>query len=167
MKQYYYSDGQERFGPFSLEELRTKPIKKDTLVWHDELDEWREAGELPELAPIFELPTMPPPVNKPLETPSFTPNSPQVLDSSTESKPKTWLVESILVTILCCLPFGIAGIVNAAKVDSRFASGDYEGAKKSAAEAKKWTLIGLISGVVFMVIYFAFMFMGVMSDFYF
>ena len=30
--------------------------------------------------------------------------------------PKTWMAESILVTILCCLPFGIIGIVNAAKV---------------------------------------------------
>ena len=29
-------------------------------------------------------------------------------------QPKTWLVESILVTLFCCLPFGIVGIVNAA-----------------------------------------------------
>lgn len=25
--------------------------------------------------------------------------------------PKTWMAESILVTVFCCLPFGIAGIV--------------------------------------------------------
>ena len=38
--------------------------------------------------------------------------------------PKNWLVESILVTVLCCLPFGIAGIVNASKVEVLFLSGD-------------------------------------------
>jgi len=29
--------------------------------------------------------------------------------------PKNWLVESILVTLFCCLPLGIAGIINASK----------------------------------------------------
>src|SRR4029079_6010877 len=34
--------------------------------------------------------------------------------------PKSWLAESILVTLFCCMPFGIAGIVNASRVESRF-----------------------------------------------
>ncbi len=167
MKQYYFSDGQERFGPFSLEELRSQPISKDTLIWHEELDDWTKAGELAELTPLFELPTMPPPVNGP-NIPSVTPSNPNVLDSSTEEKPKTWLVESILVTVLCCLPFGVAAIINAAKVDSRYAVGDYVGAKKSSDEAKKWTIIGLISGLVFMIIYFGYVFfiaVGGIDDF--
>ena len=41
--------------------------------------------------------------------------------------PKNWLVESILVTIFCCLPFGIAGIVFASQVNSKWAAGDYNG----------------------------------------
>ncbi len=164
MKQYYYSDGHERFGPFTLEELRSKSISEDTLIWYEELDDWQKAGELIELSPLFELPTMPPPLSS-SSTPSITPNNPNVLDSSTETKPKTWLVESILVTVLCCLPFGVAGIINAAKVDSKYASGDYEGAKKSSADAKKWTMIGLVVGIVGMILYFGFVFMGVMSEF--
>ena len=51
--------------------------------------------------------------------------------------PKTWLVESILATLFCCLPFGIAGIVNAAKVESRFFAGDTEGALRASQEAGK------------------------------
>jgi len=35
-----------------------------------------------------------------------------------QKPPKSWLVESILVTLFCCLPFGIAGIVNASRVES-------------------------------------------------
>ena len=42
---------------------------------------------------------------------------------STPECPKTWMVESILVTILCCLPLGIVGIVNAAKVNSLYSAG--------------------------------------------
>ncbi|MHB1108479.1 MAG: CD225/dispanin family protein [Lutibacter sp.] len=52
--------------------------------------------------------------------------------------PKNYLIESILVTIFCCLPFGIAGIVFAAQVNAKFEMGDYEGAKKASEEAQKW-----------------------------
>lgn len=69
------------------------------------------------------------------------------------SSPKNWLVESILVTILCCLPFGIAGIVFASQVNSKWASGDHAGAQKASLEAGKWTKIGFFVGLAVMVIY--------------
>jgi hypothetical protein len=78
----------------------------------------------------------------------------QTLDGN--RPPKTWLVESILVTILCCLPFGIAGIVNAAKVESRFYSGDIDGAHRASSEAGKWTKIGFWLGIAGIVLYFIF-----------
>lgn len=67
--------------------------------------------------------------------------------------PKNWLVESILVTIFCCLPFGIVGIVNAAQVNSKYASGDYNGAANASKEAAKWTKLGLWIGVGIAVLY--------------
>lgn len=70
--------------------------------------------------------------------------------------PKNWLVESILVTLFCCLPFGIAGIVNASKVESKFAMGDVAGAQKAAEEAAKWTKIGFFVGLGVIVLYFIF-----------
>ncbi|MDA0196175.1 MAG: CD225/dispanin family protein [Bacteroidetes bacterium] len=71
-------------------------------------------------------------------------------------RPKNWLVESILVTIFCCLPFGIAAIVNSANVNSRFDTGDIEGAKNASAAAGKWTKIGFFVGLVLMIVYFIF-----------
>jgi len=62
--------------------------------------------------------------------------------------PKNYLIESILVTIFCCLPFGIVGIVFAAQVNSKFDLGDYEGALKASKEAKKWMTLGIISSLV-------------------
>src|SRR6478672_4773834 len=62
-------------------------------------------------------------------------------------QPKSWLVESILVTAFCCLPFGIIGIINAAEVKTKWATGDYAGAVESAARARKWVLIGFTLGL--------------------
>jgi len=63
-------------------------------------------------------------------------------------KPKNYLVESILVTLCCCLPLGIAGIVFAAQVDSKWNAGDQHGAIAAADNAKKFTLIGFGLGLV-------------------
>jgi hypothetical protein len=75
----------------------------------------------------------------------------------TRPLPKTWLVESILVTLFCCLPFGIVGIINAAKVESKYNAGDVDGAYRASEEAGKWTKIGFWIGLVVVVIYIAFM----------
>jgi hypothetical protein len=61
--------------------------------------------------------------------------------------PKNWLVEAILVTIFCCLPFGIVGIVFASQVNSKFAAGDYSGALQASRDAAKWTKIGFWLGI--------------------
>lgn len=74
------------------------------------------------------------------------------MDQTTSARPKNWLVESILATLFCCPPLGIVGIINAAKVNSAFDAGDVNGATKASADAKKWTRITFISGIVFYVI---------------
>src|SRR5574344_423334 len=62
--------------------------------------------------------------------------------------PKTWLVESILATIFCCIPCGIVGIIYASQVSSNYAKGSYQEAVNSSHNAKMWTLIGAIVGFV-------------------
>ena len=61
---------------------------------------------------------------------------------------KNYLVESILCTICCCLPFGIPGIVYAAQVDSKLKTGDVEGAREASKKAKTWTLVAFVTGIV-------------------
>jgi hypothetical protein len=73
-------------------------------------------------------------------------------------RPKNWLVESILVTIFCCLPFGIAGIVNAASVNSRYDAGDYAGALNASQQAGKWTKVGFWIGLGVYILYIIFVF---------
>lgn len=65
----------------------------------------------------------------------------------TAPKPDNFLIWSILATIFCCLPLGVVGIVFAAQVDSKWATGDYAGAAASADNAKKWTIASAVVGV--------------------
>lgn len=58
------------------------------------------------------------------------------------------LVLAIVVTVLCCLPFGIVGIVYAAQVNARAQAGDIAGAEESARKARKWSLWGLGLGLI-------------------
>ena len=58
------------------------------------------------------------------------------------------LVWAILVTIFCCLPFGIVSIVYAAKVDGLVASGQIGAARDASDNAKMWVWISFAVGLV-------------------
>ena len=59
-------------------------------------------------------------------------------------KPKNYMVESIIGTVCCCLPFGVAGIIFAAQVDGKWSQGDHDGARAAAATAKKLFIINIV-----------------------
>lgn len=78
-------------------------------------------------------------------------------------KPSTYLVLSIIVTILCCLPFGIIGIIYASKVDSCWNAGNFHEARENSRKAKTWALVGLVLGFVTYLIYILLIFLGVLD----
>lgn len=68
-----------------------------------------------------------------------------------------YLVQAILVTLFCCLPFGIVSIVYAAQVNGKEQAGDIEGARQASQLAKKWIWAGFLCGLVFMLFYLGIM----------
>ncbi len=58
-----------------------------------------------------------------------------------------YLVQAILVTIFCCLPFGIVSIVFAAQVNGKVAAGDYAGATATSNKAKTWAWVSFGSAM--------------------
>ena len=58
------------------------------------------------------------------------------------------LVWAILVTIFCCLPFGIVSIVYAAQVNSFVAEGRFDSARRASENAKMWAWIAFAVGLV-------------------
>lgn len=59
-----------------------------------------------------------------------------------------YLVFSILATICCCLPLGIAAIVYASKINSLQSIGDYEGARDAAKKARIFSISSAVIGVI-------------------
>lgn len=152
MSQYYYTDGKERFGPFTVEQLGDRDITENTLVWKEGLPDWVPARNLNELSGLFATAaSMPPPIDI------------QKVYMPPEAPPKNWLIESILVTLLCCLPLGIVGIVYATKVDTLWTTGQREEALKASREAGKWVKIGALSGFVIIILYIIFVFFGIFA----
>src|SRR5690349_461370 len=74
-----------------------------------------------------------------------------------------YLVQSILVTILCCLPFGIPAIIFAAQVNGKLAVGDIEGAKASSDKAKMWCWIAAGVGVVYLFFVLGFQVLNILN----
>ena len=73
--------------------------------------------------------------------------------------PDNKLVWSILVTLFCCLPFGIVAIIKSAEVNSKWSAGDVAGANQAAADAGKWikwsvivSIVAAVIGIVFWIL---------------
>lgn len=173
MNEYFYIDQStnQQCGPFSVNDLKTKNITPDTPVWCSGMTNWTVAGNVPELSVLFGYnqsnPVSPnygnPTVQPPLQQRSNTYDNnvygqPRTINNGNNFNgvypmPKTWFVESLLVTILCCLPFGLAAVLKASKVESLYYAGDYESAEQASKDAKKWTIVGLCSSVAAIIIY--------------
>jgi hypothetical protein len=85
-----------------------------------------------------------------------------------QREPDNYLVWAILVTVMCCLPFGIVSLISSNKVSGLWAQGRYAEAQAASDSAKKWAIIGAIVGpilyILFIVIYFVFIAAVVMHE---
>ncbi len=127
--QWHYAKSGVQLGPVEEAELRAKldsgELSVSDLVWREGMGDWLPAGKVRELFPIPPLPTGIP------KTPPL-PGGPDI---------PNYLWQSIVVTILCCWPFGIPAIIYAAKVDGLKNRGDIVGAKAASASAKTWCIV--------------------------
>ena len=82
------------------------------------------------------------------------PNPPQSTPAG--SPPPNYLVWSILSTIFCCLPLGVASIVFAAQVNGKWAAGDAAGAQDYSRKAKQFAIWSAVAGVVLGLLYVVF-----------
>lgn len=148
MSEYYILIGTEQQGPLSTEDLRGR-VTPQTYVWREGLPDWIRAGDLPELSGLL-IPegAVPPPTQ----------------GQTVGTKPKDYLVESILVTLFCCMVFGILGIVYSVQANSAFSSGNITAANEFSAKAKQWVTYGFWCGIAVVGIYAILALMGALSS---
>lgn len=73
----------------------------------------------------------------------------------TPPRPDNYLVLSVICTVCCCIPFGVYAIFRAAKVGELYALQQYEAAAQASADAKKWSIIGIIVSAICLLIYYS------------
>ena len=131
---YYYLDADMRqVGPVSLDDLVAAGVKGDTMVWHEGLEEWAKAGNLPEVVKAMERKARPATPEKPQapESPESPvkpespekpekPESPEVVvidaadddDEIIPKRPSKRLGMNIAMMVLTTLnPFYILGLM--------------------------------------------------------
>lgn len=59
MKKFYIQENSLSKGPFDIEELQNHNINKDTMIWFENMEDWKKAGEINELKTILGA-TLPP-----------------------------------------------------------------------------------------------------------
>jgi hypothetical protein len=70
--------------------------------------------------------------------------------------PDNNLVWAILCTVLCCLPLGIVSIIKSTSVNTLWAQGQYDEARKAADDAKKFAMWGAGAAVIGFILYILF-----------
>lgn len=143
MSEYYILNGSEQQGPYTIDQLRGR-VTPQTYVWREGLADWVQAINLPELSAVL------------LPEGSVSPSG--------VVKPKDYLVESILVTLFCCMVFGILGIVYSVQANSAFSSGNITAANEFSAKAKQWVTYGFWCGIAVVGIYAILALMGALSS---
>lgn len=78
--------------------------------------------------------------------------------------PNNYLAESILVTLFCCMPFGVMGIIKAARVGSLYSQGRYQEAQNASRSAWKWCKWGFLIPLSMCLLVFTFFIMMLIVD---
>lgn len=66
----------------------------------------------------------------------------------TEKCPPTYIVWSILITVLCCNPIGIIPFILGLQTKSKFSNGDRTGALRMSNTTEWWIIIAFVSGLL-------------------
>ncbi|EIV94504.1 CD225/dispanin family protein [Frankia sp. QA3] len=66
---------------------------------------------------------------------------------------RTYLWQSLVATLLCCLPTGIVAIVYATQAQTRLQVGNLAGAREASGRARRWCIVSLIAFVAVLLVY--------------
>ena len=105
MDKYFYTDGKQQYGPFTVEEIQSKDLSSDTLMWKEGLQDWIKAKDFPEFQ--NSVSASPPPIPIPKQTIS--------LDKKASRKfivPKWLLIWSVFNLAALLLSYSDIGFFN-------------------------------------------------------
>lgn len=145
----------QQLGVFPLEVvnqgLASGRFLASDLAWHEGLAGWVELRLIAGV--VLPAGSSAPPQLPPARPAAFTYAQPAAAPAPRTEHVPNYLPHSIIATLLCCLPFGIVGIVYATQVDNKLARGDLDGARRASRNARNWTIASALSMVGLVLIY--------------
>lgn len=165
--EYWVSINNNQVGPMSLDEVIALNPSADMLVWHPGMPDWDKAANLPELAHLFgddyeecvegetvegepqPEQTIEEPVQEP--APKAEDVKPQPLQETAPAEPcpPNYLVWTVLVTVMCCVPLGVISLIYSSQVKTKYTAGDIEGAKKASSKTELWLILAFVLGLIY------------------
>lgn len=143
-----------RKGPYNHDEILAMDLPADTPVWRDGLSNWMAIKDLEDFGAKYneKIPPIPGDIADNLAgIKSQMPPVPQEASKagpSNEQMPPTYLAWAIVAMLFCCLITGIITLVYSFRVSSRYAMGDYEGARRASNLAETWLIITIVCGLI-------------------
>lgn len=183
MMYYYIGPNNQQLGPVPADQLVSRGVTGETMVWAAGMAQWQRAKDVPELKQFLggssanSFGDQSTQFNSPPPNYGNNGNYGNFVNSGNAGnygnygnygpqyagqfggaqpmgpKPDSNLVWGILTTILCCLPFGVVSIVYASKVDSAWRLGQQEEAEDYSNKAKNWALASALTSLAVLVIY--------------
>jgi hypothetical protein len=152
---WFYTSNGTQSGPITQQELAAKvqsgEVRGTDLIWKEGMSDWLPLNQVPGFSGgVVNTPSQ---FGMPMAQPSAYASSPRPHVTN-------YLWQSIVVTLLCCMPFGIVAIVFAAKVDGLVASGDIAGAEAASKTAKLWVNLAAGLGLAVAAIYIVLIIIG-------
>jgi hypothetical protein len=151
--EWHYSKNGQQHGPVNEAELiamvQNGSVAPTDLAWNKGMDGWKPIREITALT-----------VQSVNVVPASGQASPYQASASSQGAVNTpvpsYLWQSIVVTLFCCLPLGVVAIVYASKVDALSKAGDSAGASAASDSAKTWCWvsfgIGLVVNIILIII---------------
>lgn len=180
MLKFYYIDDmtKQQCGPFGLQELSSRNIRPETLVWRSGMPDWTRADNVQELSFLFDS-KIPVPQIKEEKEERVVPSTSSVINNTPSSNsrpdtsyngsdvqpmPKNWMIEAVLLSIFCCSPISVVGIFYALKVERLYNAKEYDASVRASNLARNWALLGIMFlPVCYIIFVFCTMVLGIFS----
>lgn len=167
-----------------MELFQKGEVKTSDLVWNETMTDWVPFGNVPALAeggaassgaasgaaaPVNTPPAQDPAPAGGSQVGGAAPAAATVATASTlpptggEDIP-TYLWQSIVCMILCCLPLAIPALIFSTKVKPAIEMGRLDEAREASKKAKMWCWIAFGVGLVVQVLYLGLIAVGAMAE---
>lgn len=172
MKIWIHLNGVQE-GPFDEGSLPLDRMTPSTPVWYEGLPYWMPATKAPVTAEILARHYSQDPQAQPIPTPSTdirpadglanqvlgepqgikypqmqeTPRGQQQMQQ-TPKCPPTYIIWSVLLTVLCCNVIGIIPIITGVSVTSKYNNYNFEGARRSSQTTEWWLMITIVTSLM-------------------